>query len=402
MAARDLRSRVWQPDATEVLDLVAAASPLTQVAPISVPFVDLVSEHADYRSELDEAIASVIDTSSFVLGEAVDRFEASFASYCATSHAVGVDSGFSALELILRAWGIGPGDEVITTANTFIATAGAIDATGATPVLVDVDRSTRSIDVEAVEAAVTGRTRAIIPVHLYGRMAPMAALLEVADRHGLKVLEDACQAHGARTEGRPAGSWGDAAAFSFYPSKNLGAIGDGGMVVTSDPALADRVRMLRNVGSAEKYIHRVRGFNRRLDSIHAAVLDVKLRRLDSANTARRWAAGTYNSLLDGLDLTLPAPFEGEEHVFHLYVIEVERREELQNHLRSSGIATGVHYPVPIHLQPAYQELGYGPGDFPVSERLARHILSLPMFPTIEAGQVAHVARAVRGFFEGGA
>jgi dTDP-4-amino-4,6-dideoxygalactose transaminase len=401
MASRDLRPRTWETDATEVLDLTAAAAPLTEVAPLTVPFVDLVAEHADYRAEIDQAIAAVIDTSSFVLGEAVERFEASYAAYCSTRHAVGVDSGFSALELILRAWGIGPGDEVITTANTFVATAGAIDAAGATPVLVDVDRTTRSIDVDAVDAAVTERTRAIIPVHLYGRVAPMPELLEVADRYGLKVLEDACQAHGARVGGRPAGSWGDAAAFSFYPSKNLGAIGDGGMVVTSDAALADRVRMLRNVGSAEKYVHQVRGFNRRLDSIHAAVLDVKLRRLDSANAARRRAAAAYNSLLEGLELTVPAPYEDEGHVFHLYVVEVARREELLTYLQRRGIATGVHYPIPIHLQPAYAGLGHRPGDFPVSEHLARHILSLPMFPTIESSQVAHVASVVRDFFEGG-
>lgn len=401
MASRDLRSRGWRSDATEILDLTAASQAQAEATPVRVPFVDLVSEHAEYRSELDEAMAAVIETSSFVLGEAVERFEASFASYCGTRHAVGVDSGFSALELILRAWGIGPGDEVITTANTFVATVGAIDAVGATPILVDVDRTTRSIDVDAVEAVVTARTKAIIPVHLFGRMAPMPALLEVADRWGLKVLEDACQAHGARAGERPAGSWGDAAAFSFYPSKNLGAFGDGGIVVTNDAGLADRVRMLRNVGSAEKYVHQVRGFNRRLDSIHAAVLDVKLSRLDSANAARRRAAAAYNSLLDGLDVATPAPFEGEEHVFHLYVIEVDRREELQSHLRRVGIATGVHYPVPVHLQPAYEGLGYGPGDFPVSERLARHILSLPIFPTIETGQVAHVARAMREFFQGG-
>jgi dTDP-4-amino-4,6-dideoxygalactose transaminase len=400
MASRELRSWVEESGTAEVIDLSAAAVS-SEATALRVPFVDLTGEHAAYREELEEAIASVVDDSSFVLGEAVARFEASFASYCGTRHAVGVDSGFSALELILRAWGIGPGDEVITTANTFVATVGAIDATGATPVLVDVDAFTRSIDVEAVEAAVTARTKAIIPVHLFGRMAPMAELQEVADRYGLALLEDACQAHGARMGGRPAGSWGDAAAFSFYPSKNLGAFGDGGMVVTDDAALADRVRLLRNVGSAEKYVHQVRGFNRRLDSIHAAVLDVKLRRLDQANAARRAAAAEYKSLLDGLDLTIPAPFPDGEHVFHLYVVEAERREELRTHLDQRGIATGVHYPIPIHLQPAYRELGHSSGDFPVSEHLALHMLSLPMFPTIESGQVSHVARAVREFCEGG-
>ena len=400
MASRALRSWVEDSGAAEVIDLSADAVP-SEATALRVPFVDLTGEHAAYRQELEEAIASVVEDSSFVLGEAVGRFEASFASYCETRHAVGVDSGFSALELILRAWGIGPGDEVITTANTFVATVGAIDATGATPVLVDVDAVSRSIDVDAVEAAVTARTKAIVPVHLFGRMAPMAELQEVADRYGLAILEDACQAHGARMQDRPAGSWGDAAAFSFYPSKNLGAFGDGGMVVTDDAALADRVRLLRNVGSAEKYVHQVRGFNRRLDSIHAAVLDVKLRRLDQANEARRAAAAQYSSLLDGLGLTIPAPFADDEHVFHLYVVEVERREELRTHLEQRGIATGVHYPIPIHLQPAYQGLGYSLGDLPVSERLALHMLSLPIFPTIDSDQVAHVARAVREFCEGG-
>lgn len=364
-----------------------------------VPFVDLGAEHAGYRADLDAAVASVVDTSSFVLGEAVERFEESFAAFCGAKYAVGVDSGFSALELILRAHGIGAGDEVITTANTFVATAAAIDSAGARPVLVDVDPLTHNIDVDAVAAAITTRTRAIIPVHLYGRIAPMEPLMELAARHGLAVFEDACQAHGAIQGGCRAGSIGAAGAFSFYPSKNLGAFGDGGMITTDDGDVAARLRMLRNVGSSQKYIHEMRGFNRRLDTLHAAVLSVKLAHLAGANDRRIKAAATYAAHLADGPVSLPAPAARGEHVYHLYVIETDSRDELAAHLATAGIATGIHYPVPIHLQPGYSWLGYQLGEFPHSENLATRILSLPMFPTIDTGQITHVARSVSEFFD---
>ena len=300
----------------------------------------------------------------------------------------------------MRAHGIGPGDEVITTANTFVATVGAIDAVGARPVLVDVDPTTHTIDVEAVEAAITPSTRGVIPVPLYGRIAPMARLRQVAHRHDLVVVEDACQAHGAISGGVRTGALGNAGAFSFYPSKNLGALGDGGMIVTDDADVEERLRMLRNVGSVEKYVHRIRGFNRRLDTIHAAVLAVKLQHLDDANQARRDAASTYARLLQEAPVVTPAPSAPGEHVYHLYVIETGRRDELQDHLGRRGIATGVHYPIPVHLQPAYEWLGHREGEFPVSERLAGRILSLPMFPTITEAQIRHVASAVGQFFGG--
>lgn len=367
-------------------------------ARMEVPFVDLAAEHAPYRARLDAAVADVVDRTAFVLGEEVAAFEEEFAAFCGTAHAVGVDSGFSALELMLRAYAIGPGDEVITVANTFVATVAAIDAVGARPVLVDVDADTQCMSVDALSAAITPRTRAIIPVHLFGRVVPMEPIQALARRHGLLVLEDACQAHGARYRGRRAGALGDAAAFSFYPSKNLGAFGDGGMVTTDDAEVARRVRMLRNVGSREKYIHEIRGFNRRLDTIHAAVLRVKLEHLDTANDRRRDAAAAYSALLGNLPLGLPDPVAFGQHVFHLYVVQTEQRQALQQHLQERGVATGIHYPVPIHLQPGYDWLGYGTGAFPVAERLARQILSLPMFPTLDIGQIAYVAKAMADFF----
>lgn len=383
---------------TVTIDLTGDRLLVDASAPMDVPFVDLNADHAAYRTDLDAAVARVVDSSSFVLGDEVSEFEAEFAAYTGTRFAVGVDSGFSALELMLRAYGIGEGDEVITTANTFVATVAAIDATGATPVLVDVDPATHCMSAETLGAAITARTKAVIPVHLYGRVVPMEGIREVADRHGLLVLEDACQAHGARYQGRRAGALGDAAAFSFYPSKNLGAYGDGGMVTTDDAAVASRLRMLRNVGSVEKYIHEIRGFNRRLDTIHAAVLRVKLRHLDTANDRRRDAAAAYSALLGDLPVGLPEPDAFGQHVFHLYVVESEQRDELQGHLRRWGAATGIHYPVPIHLQPGYRWLGHGEGDFPVSERLAREILSLPMYPTIGMSQIAYVVRGMMDFF----
>lgn len=362
-----------------------------------VPFVDLRAQYASLRDEARAAIDAVLERGDFILGGAVESFERAFAAYCGVAHAVGLDSGLSALELALRALDVGPGDEVITAANSFIASALPISSVGATPVLVDVDERSYNLDVERVAAAITPRTRALMPVHLYGQPAEMDALLDLAARHGLAVIEDACQAHGARYRGRRAGSLGHVAAFSFYPAKNLGAYGDGGALVTNDPAVAERARLLRNYGSVRKYHHEVRGSNRRLDTLHAAVLSVKLPRLDAWNEGRRRAAARYDALLADAGVVVPPRSDGIDHVYHLYVVRCADRDGLQAHLGRAGVATGIHYPVPIHLQPAYRDLGYGPGDFPITERLAGEILSLPMYAELSAAQVERVAEAVAGF-----
>jgi dTDP-4-amino-4,6-dideoxygalactose transaminase len=363
-----------------------------------VPFVDLSLEHALIEDDLDRAVRSVIERGDFILGAAVSRFEESFARYCEADHAIGVDSGFSALELILRGLDIGPGDDVIVPANTFVATAAAVESCGARPVIVDMDPITYNMDPDRVSAAVGPRTRAIIPVHLYGQPAEMDRILAVAGRHGLAVVEDACQAHGARYQGARTGSLATAAAFSFYPSKNLGAFGDGGAVVTNDKALADRIRSLRNLGSTRKYYHSERGFNRRLDTLHAAVLEVKLGQLDSSNESRREAARLYGRLLGQAPLVLPATLDHGDHVFHLYVVQAEDRSSLQAYLEDEGVATGIHYPVPIHLQEGYRSLGYGPGDFPVTEAAATRILSLPMFGRMPESAVIRTSQAILSYF----
>lgn len=367
---------------------------------MNVPFVDLAAQYRTIQAEADAAVAGVLSKSDFVLGEAVDAFEEEFAQYCGTRFAIGVDSGYSALELILRGYGIGPGDEVITAANTFIATALAISTCGATPVLVDADPTTYNIDPQQIEAAITPRTRAIMPVHLYGQPADMDPILAIARQHNVRVIEDAAQAAGARYKGRRAGNLGDAAAFSFYPAKNLGAYGDGGAIVTSDPDLVDQVRLLRNLGQRAKYNHEIKGYNHRLDTLQAAVLSVKLPYLDAWNGARRAHAQRYAQLLADLPVSLPATGpagagEAMEHSYHLYVIRTAEREMLQQHLGQADIATGIHYPVPIHLQPAFAELGYQRGDFPVTERLMNEILSLPMYPELSPVAIEYVAHTVR-------
>lgn len=367
---------------------------------VDVPFVDLRAGYESLKVQIDTAIAGVLARTDFILGQAVESFEAAFARYCGVGHAVGVDSGFSALELVLRAHDVGSGDEVITAANTFVATVAAIDAVGARPVLVDVSPDDYNMDPECLRAAITPATRAVVPVHLYGQPASMEAISTIAAEHGLEVFEDACQAHGGTWQGRRTGSLGDAAAFSFYPSKNLGAFGDGGMVVTDDAEVATRLRKLRNLGTARKHHHEVKGFNRRLDTLQAAVLRVKLECLDADNVARRHVAGCYRDLLAGLPVTTPTVNEGAEHVFHLYVVEVDDRPVLQAHLQAAGIATGIHYPVPVHLQPAYRSLGRGPGSFEVTERAAARILSLPIYPQMPLESVQHVVRSVAAFYSG--
>jgi dTDP-4-amino-4,6-dideoxygalactose transaminase len=363
--------------------------------PHKVPFVDLGAQYRAIQGEIDAAIAEVLRNTDFILGDAVEAFEGEFAQYCEAGHAIGVDSGLAALELALRAYGIGPGDEVITTANTFVGTALAISHSGAKPVLVDVDADTYNMDVAALRRAITPRTRAVIPVHLYGHPADMDSIMGVARQYGLTVIEDACQAHGARYKGNRVGSLGHAAAFSFYPGKNLGAYGDGGMVVTNDAAIAEKLKMLRNYGQREKYQHLLRGFNHRLDTLQAAVLRVKLKYLDSWNSARRQNAQHYCELLASSGMVMPVVAGYAEPVWHLFVVRLRDRDRAAADLATQGIVTGIHYPAPIHLQPAYRDLGYKQGDFPVSESYARQILSLPMYPELTAAQIEAVARAIR-------
>lgn len=370
---------------------------LTHPKHANVPFVDLGVQYRAISAEIDDAISKVIQDADFILGREVRLFEEEFAEFCDSSYAVGVDSGTSALELALRAFDIGPGDEVITAANSFIASALGISHAGAKPVLVDVDPFTYTLDVKALERAITRRTKAIIPVHLYGHPAHMGPIRQLADRHGLVVIEDACQAHGASYKGKRVGSLGHAAAFSFYPGKNLGAYGDGGMVVTKDRKIADRLEMLRNYGQKEKYKHLFRGYNRRLDTMQAAILRVKLKYLEKWNAARRWNAKLYQKHLEGSGVVVPGEAGGAESVWHLYVIRTERRDALKEHLVSKGINASIHYPIPIHLQPAYQDLGYKRGDFPVTEAYADRILSLPMYPELSDRQVEFISQTVCEF-----
>lgn len=358
-----------------------------------VPFVDLKAQFRTLRPEIVPRIMEVMEDATFILGPDVARFEENFASYIGARHCVGVESGTAALQFALEALGIGAGDEVIVPANTYIASALAVSAVGAKPVLVDVDQN-YLIDPHLLDDAVTPRTKAIMPVHLYGQAVPMDAILEFARRHGLYVIEDASQAHGARWNGECAGSFGDLGAFSFYPGKNLGAYGDGGAIVTNDAGLADRLLLLRDFGQRKKYEHLIKGGNCRLDSIQAAVLDVKLRYLDSWNEARRRHAAAYDARLAKIGIKPPPRLTGEGHVYHLYVIEVEHRERVATTLRERGVATGIHYPIPIHLQPAYADLGRSRGSFPRTERSADRILSLPMFPELTEEQIELVADAL--------
>jgi dTDP-4-amino-4,6-dideoxygalactose transaminase len=364
----------------------------------AVPFGDLKRQTAAIRADLDAAIARVIDGGWYILGHEVAAFEQEFAAYCGAAHAVGVASGAEALYLALAALGVGPGDEVISVANACMYQAAAILQAGARPVLVDVDPATHTMDPQALAAAITPRTRAIMPVHLFGRLADMPAIMALAERHGIPVVEDAAQAHGAwaaADAGQPrrAGAWGAVACFSFYPSKNLGALGDGGALTTGDPDLAERLRRLRMYGWDAKYRTAEQGGrNSRLDELQAAILRVKLAHLEAGNAARRQRAGWYAELLAGLPLATPAPAPG--HAYHLYVVETPAREALRAHLQAAGVGCDVHYPLPTHLQPAYAELGYGPGSLPQSEALAGRILSLPMFPELSRAEVERVAAAV--------
>ncbi|HEX8458766.1 MAG TPA: DegT/DnrJ/EryC1/StrS family aminotransferase [Pyrinomonadaceae bacterium] len=366
-----------------------------------IPFVDLQAQYRAIKGEVDEAIGRVLENAAFILGREVEAFETAFAEYLGARFCVGVSSGTAAIQLAVTACGAGAGDEVIVPANTFFATAEAVSTAGAVPVFVDADPVSYNIDANRIEAAITERTRAIIPVHLYGQAADLDPIFALAARHNLVVIEDAAQAHGATYKDRRVGARGRANCFSFYPGKNLGAYGEGGAVVTDDAEVARRVRLLRDHGSERKYRHEIVGYNFRLEGLQGAVLGVKLKHLDRWNELRRAHAARYRELLSGLcdegALVLPREMDDARHVYHLYVVQTGARDALQQHLAAADIQTGIHYPVPVHLQPAYSSLGHRAGDFPVAERLAERVLSLPMYPELTAAQIERVAERVRSF-----
>jgi len=362
---------------------------------MKVPFLDISLQNAMLQGEIRSAIDAVIDQSHFAGGPFVEAFEAEFAAYCECAHAIGVGTGTEALWLTLLAMGVGPGDEVITVPSTFMATAEAISYCGARPVFVDIDEATYSMDPEGLESAITDRTKAIIPVHLFGQTADMDPIMDIARRHGLQVVEDAAQAHGAAYRGRKAGSMGDAACFSFYPGKNLGAFGEAGAVVTSNDALRDKIRILRDHGQVRKYHHTVVGWNCRMDGIQAAVLRIKLQHLDAGNRRRRGIAAQYDRELRSLPgIVTPFRQPWNEHVYHIYAIRVPDRDEVIRSLAEKGIGSGIHYPIPVHLQGAYHNLGYERGAFPIAEKCAGEFISLPMFPELTTQQAAYVAQTL--------
>lgn len=360
-----------------------------------IRFLDLKAQYQTIKSDIDAAVMGVLGSGVFVLGAEVEAFESEFAAYCGVTEAIAVNSGTSALHLALLSVGVGAGDEVITTPFTFVATIAAIEYTGARAVLVDIDPRTFTIDPVQIESAITRRTKAIVPVHLYGHSADMRAIGEIAERHGIPVIEDAAQAHGAEYKGRKAGSLGDLGVFSFYPAKNLGAYGEGGMVTTSNSRLAQTVRALRDWGQARKSHHALKGYNYRMDAIQGAVLRVKLRHLDEWNVARRDRAGWYRELLKGSRVQTPCAASNGAHVYHIFAVRSANRDELRQSLTNKGIETGIHYRNPVHLLPAYSESGYGRGDFPHSECAASEVLSLPLYPELSREQVELVAAAIR-------
>lgn len=366
---------------------------------MNIPFVDLKSQYASIKDEIDAAIADVLANTAFVGGPFLQKFEEAFAAYCGTACCVGVGNGTDSLFIALKAMGIGPGDEVITAANSFIATSEAVTMAGGDVVFVDIDPATYNMDVAQIESKITSKTRAIIPVHLYGQPAEMDPIMEIAARHGLKVLEDAAQAHGGEYKGRRVGTMGDAASFSFYPGKNLGAYGDGGALVTDDEALADSARMLANHGRADKFGHMFEGVNSRLDGMQAAILEVKLRHLEEWTEARRKNAYLYNQALQGVDVVTPVEIDDVRAVYHLYVVRVDpaRRSDLQAFLRENGVASGIHYPIALPNLKAYEHLGHSESDFPEASRASKEIVSLPMFPELTEEQINFVAEKIGSF-----
>jgi len=361
----------------------------------TIPLIDLAAQYRELEHEIHAAVARVFESSQFVLGKEVAAFEEEFAAYCQAAHGVGVNSGASSLHLALLAAGIGAGDEVITVPFTFYATVAAIHYVGATPVFVDIDPRTFNIDAGQIESKITPRTRAILLVHLFGQSANMDPILDIARRHNLLVIEDAAQAHGAEYRGRRAGSIGDIACFSFYPSKNLGAAGEGGMVVTNNPEYARTARSLRNWGEKEKYFPVLRGYNYRMPGLQAAILRVKLRRLDAWTEARRSLAAEYDRLLDAVPIVRPYAIPGTRHVYCLYTIRTSQRDRVRRLLEDAGVQTAVHYPHPIHLMPAYADPRYKEGDFPAAEECTRSVLSLPLYPHLQPEQVHRVCEVIR-------
>jgi dTDP-4-amino-4,6-dideoxygalactose transaminase len=359
-----------------------------------VPFLDLKAQYHSIKPEIDAAIERILESSQFVLGEAVASFEKGFARCCSTEQAIAVNTGTSALHVSLLAAGVGPGDEVITTPFTFVATVAAILYTGARPVLVDIDPKSFNIEPANIERAITPRTKAILPVHLYGQPADMDSIMDVAKRHNLIVIEDACQAHGAEYKGRRVGSLGAMGCFSFYPGKNLGAYGEGGAVTTSNPEYARTIRMLRDWGAEKKYQHLLKGYNYRMEGFQGAILGVKLRHLEAWTEARRAHARRYRQLLSDSDVRTPVEMPNVRHVYHVFTVRSAEREQLLNTLLAAGVQTGIHYPIPVHLQPAYSDLGYRASDFPHAEAAAKEVLSLPMFPEMTEGQIEEVMSAV--------
>ena len=358
-----------------------------------IPFFDLTQQYQSIRHEVEPAVQRVLRSTQYVLGAEVSEFEREFAAFCRSSDAVAVNSGTAALELALRAAGVGPGDEVITVPFSFVATVAAIENVGARPVLIDVDPASYTMDPGRVGAAITSRTKALLPVHLYGQMSDLDPLITLAEARGLVLIEDAAQAHGAEYRGRRAGSVGKLGCFSFYPAKNLGACGEGGAVTTSHPVLAERVRRLRDWGQSRKYVHELKGGNYRMDALQAAILRIKLRHLEAWTEARRKRAARYDALLEGSDVVTPKATD--RHVYHLYVVQSEQRDALKAGLERQGIQTGIHYPTPVRLQPAYRNLGYDAGAFPVAEAAARRVLSLPMFPELPLDSVSLVCETIR-------
>ncbi len=364
---------------------------------MTIPFVDLKAQYHSIKPEIDAAVVRVFESSQFVLGAEVAAFEKEFAAYCGVESAMGVNSGTSALHLAMLAAGVGPGDEVITVPFTFVATVAAICYTGAKPVLVDINPRSFTMDPEKLEAAITKKTKAIIPVHLYGQCADMDPILEIAKKHGLVVIEDAAQAHGAEYKGRKAGSIGDMGCFSFYPGKNLGAYGEGGMVTTSNPDYTRTIRMLRDWGAEKKYQHVLKGYNYRLEGVQGAILNVKLKYLEKWSNDRLSHAKLYNQLLAGSKVETPEIMAYGKPVFHVYAVRTTERENLMAYLTKEGIQHGIHYPFPVHLLPAHADLGYKPGDFPESEKAANQVLSLPMFPELTDEQIHIVSDAVQAW-----
>ncbi len=358
---------------------------------------DPKAQYHAHKADITAAISDVLERGRYILGTEVAEFEQEFSAYIGVAYGIGVGSGTEALHIALRACGVERGDEVVTVAHTAVATVAAIELAGAIPVLVDIDPDFYTIDPSQVEQAITPRTKAIVPVHVYGQAADLAPILQIARTHGLRVIEDCAQAHGASYRRTHVGAWGDIACFSFYPTKNLGAIGDAGMVVTGDATLAERARLLREYGWTERYVSTVAGWNSRLDEIQAAILRVKLRYLDQDNLARRRLAGMYDAMLGEAGLVVPRQRPDAQHVYHLYVVRSSRRDELQAHLRSEGVLALVHYPVPIHLQPAYAGRLRGSGALPVTECVSREVLSLPMYPELTDEHIQQVADGIREF-----